>query len=550
MNMFRSTKVEHPTGDHSHHLSQKVEKMNHTYLEFQNYLNDLVMLYKTRHQLMDALNENGLYAAKCYYEMFDETPLSAVLAPRDKFKAGSPDRIDSMFLPAELAEEESVFPSSSIIGGVVESPSVPSFDEGEFVTSTALVRRESSGSTNPFESITRPTPPNAVVSPSPLKSAQDPEGVTEPSIEVPIDTAPVEHTSPSTDMRVGYSDNVDGALNVIVDDEDDSFTDFKKILGETEDELMPKSEKKTLNDTKDNGLFNQSLRSLVVPKISKSIEHPDDEPFYVVKDIKTGEEHKVEGAIYGVDDIMMKDDDEFPVTSAPESQITTSNSDEVNQKDEYLNISNDGSLVKYKATSPRKSKFNSSYNSYHDVHKDLFMDTKIILDEFAHIVQYVEDWKKIVEKCVGTMYGEYSKCRSGTVHYEKKVLSLQADIDKLRNKEKQIPPKQIAKLERNEIKLDDTRKTHDKQGESLLMLLDEVVLRSWRDALPLLRKSIKSEVAFVAKTQEHMEKLGAPLKLLEIIGGRETVTPEGRLTAFESCNIEDIYTGKRNFASD
>ncbi len=47
-----------------------------------------------------------------------------------------------------------------------------------------------------------------------------------------------------------------------------------------------------------------------------------------------------------------------------------------------------------------------------------------------------------------------------------------------------------------------------------------------------------------------MEKLGAPLNILEIIGSKETVTLEERLTAFESCNIEDIYTGKRNFASD
>ena len=40
------------------------------------------------------------------------------------------------------------------------------------------------------------------------------------------------------------------------------------------------------------------------------------------------------------------------------------------------------------------------------------------------------------------------------------------------------------------------------------------------------------------------------MKLLEIIGSSETVTPEGRLTVFEICNIEDIYTVKRNFASD
>jgi hypothetical protein len=60
---FRSTKVEHPSGDHSLHVSEKVHGMHQQYLGFQKNLNNLVLLYRTRHQLMDALNENGLYVS-------------------------------------------------------------------------------------------------------------------------------------------------------------------------------------------------------------------------------------------------------------------------------------------------------------------------------------------------------------------------------------------------------------------------------------------------------------------------------------------------------
>lgn len=170
------------------------------------------------------------------------------------------------------------------------------------------------------------------------------------------------------------------------------------------------------------------------------------------------------------------------------------------------------------------------------------------MNEHSHIVQYAEDWEQIVNKCVQSRYVEYSKIRSSLCHYEKKVDSLLVDIEKLKQKNRQVHAKQIEKLERNQVKLEGTRKTHDKNGELLLMFMDEVVLRSWRDAFPLLRKSIEFEVAFAAVNQEHMVKLDAPLRLLEIIGSRESVEREGQLATFESCNPEDIYTGPKGGA--
>ena len=475
--------------------------------------------------------------------MLDETPLSAVISPRDKFKAGSQDRIDSLFLPPELAEDQSTFPSASIISPNDPAPG-PSFDEGEFISNTtALVQREASGEYNPFDSVP-PSKTESSSAPQDLAEVAD-----EPSIEVPFEhtssTTPVNNTT--SDMREGYSDKTDGDVNVVVGDEADGYTGSHKDAGEKDELISPKT--RTLK----NGLFSKLGLGKKDDAIKDNDLAPADEPYYVIKDIKTGKEVKVQGTMYGDETVMCgtKVDDGFPV-AAPVPELATSNSDEMNQKAEYLNISSDGELVKYaapaKATS-NKSQFNHTYHSYHDVHKDLFKDTKTKLDDYSNIVSYVDDWKSIVDKCVSTKYEEYTKCRSALVHYEKKLASLQIDINKLQSKGKEITQKQNEKMERNGVKLDGTRKTHDKCGETLLMLLDEVVLRAWRDALPLLRKSIKSEVAFAAVAQEHVKKLGAPLKLLEIIGSRESVTTEGRLTAYESSNIQDYYTGKRNFTS-
>jgi hypothetical protein len=472
--------------------------------------------------------------------MFDDSPLSQVLAPRDKFEAGSAERVESVFPSLLVNEEKSFFPSASILANEEKqlfpsAPSSPSFEECEFVAKNTIVQNEPEGlKASSQMSVYTPgrAPGRAGIDPPPD------EEISEDSIEIPYDFPP---RDPSFEEIARYSDNaVGGCVNVIVNDDDDSLTGDKKYEG---DELMPRSE--TKND-------------------KRSDETVADEPFYVVKDIKTGAEHVIEGAIYGNEEVMTTGDGgadqekaPFPVNSAdvPDIQVLNSNSDEMNQKDEYLNIGNNGALVVLKSPPPKpqpssQSKLVLAYLSYHDVRKDVFKDTKTKLDEHSHLVNYVEDWEQIVDKCVESRYVEYSKIRSGLCHYEKKVDSLLADIEKLKQKNRPVSAKQIDKMERNQIKLDGTRKTHDKNGESLLMFLDEVVRRSWRDALPLLRKSIKFEVEFAAVNQEHMVKLGAPLKLLEIIGTKNSVKTDGRLASFEKGNLEDIYTGVKGGHSE
>lgn len=56
-------KVQHPAAGYSNTISQNVEGMHKEFAVFHKNLKNLVMLYKTRHQLMESLNENGLYVS-------------------------------------------------------------------------------------------------------------------------------------------------------------------------------------------------------------------------------------------------------------------------------------------------------------------------------------------------------------------------------------------------------------------------------------------------------------------------------------------------------
>jgi len=218
-----------------------------------------------------------------------------------------------------------------------------------------------------------------------------------------------------------------------------------------------------------------------------------------------------------------------------------------NEDQDYLNISNDGELLVIKGspkpghTSPQPEPF----DSYFDVHKAHYKEMKSKLDEHSHLVVYVKTWMETVSMRVQGRYIRYGKHRNGLNHYTSKVNSLRHEQEKLKEKNKTMKPKQIDKLERNKAKLMEASETHDETGESLLMLMEEVTLRSWRDAFPLLKKSIMFECDFATITHLHMAKLSKSLELLDTIADKESIATNGRLEKIRSKDPENIYTGSR-----
>ena len=339
---------------------------------------------------------------------------------------------------------------------------------------------------------------------------------------------------------------------VIVDDDEDSFTgdvtENKLTIAEDEE-----------NEDKDEKGDHVEKKETVLEKIV------DD-----VAKVMSGIDHGVEKVMKDIDCIAKKDIDKdekqkedegdvsFPAEASVNGDIivTETNSDiESKENDEFLNISHDGDIVVLKATPERPERKSLSAPlstpssmaefSYYDIHKKAFKETNSKLDEQKDLVKYVADWERIVTSRVQSKYLEYSKQRKELNHYAKKVEGLLAEEERLKERGKPMKPKSVEKLQRNEDKLKGARETHDNSGESLLMLMDEVTLRAWRDAFPLLKKSVVFESDFADINHRHMAKLGQTLELINAIGREEKVDLEGRLDSLETKSPEDIHTGTK-----
>ena len=98
-------------------------------------------------------------------------------------------------------------------------------------------------------------------------------------------------------------------------------------------------------------------------------------------------------------------------------------------------------------------------------------------------------------------------------------------------------------LDRNRLKLDGAREVFTMYGQSLILLIDEVVNRAWRDVLPVLLRSINLDMhqsKSIASIYAASEALASELELL---GMEHAVYFQGRLKEVKELHPEEIYTG-------
>jgi len=527
LNPLHKPRIQHPASGYSNTLSQNVEDMHRDYVVFQKNLKNLAMLYKTRHQLMESLNENGLYTAKCYNEMLGSSPLTNAIAPR----GGRHDKdrnANSTFdvRPSDRGE------------GTVSSVTACAVDDGESGTlstgegpALGICNQECDAGREPDGAKTASA--ISITSPGVRRSeklgndavGRDPQPSTR-SVASGDSVAQTEGTDspsrgdfPDPDMEdhgksaVSMVVSSDG-MNIIVDDGDDTFVgagDAANVSCKTAGEM------ETLRE-EDSGMV-------------------DDKD----QDGRGLPSHHNESA---------------SVSGDEGTRSSYSASDDEGGKKEYLNISNDGDLVV--VTSPARMKSpalmpaspcppslsTTGGPSYYDVYRAEYHDVTAKLEGHFQLVQYAADWLETVTTRVQSRYYEYGKHRTSLNHYAAKVDALLGEQEKLRQKDRPMKPKQVDKLERNRVKLTGARETHDDAGEALLMLMDEVVRRSWRDAFPLLRGSIVFESEFAAITHGHLTRLGESLEVLDRVGQAESIATEGRLELLRTTKImEEIFTG-------
>jgi hypothetical protein len=183
--------------------------------------------------------------------------------------------------------------------------------------------------------------------------------------------------------------------------------------------------------------------------------------------------------------------------------------------------------------------------SYYDIHEAAYSETKEYLEMHSNLTKYLEEFESIVSVRVQARHTEYVKHRKSLQHYIKKMEQLHNEEKKMQERNKPLKPKQIEKIDRNAVKLTGARETHDSAGETLYLLLDEFVNRSWRDIFPLLQRSITFEKDYASMQAEIFGRLNGVSERLGQVGIDESVSIQSRLESLKTLNPEVIYTGPK-----
>ena len=120
---------------------------------------------------------------------------------------------------------------------------------------------------------------------------------------------------------------------------------------------------------------------------------------------------------------------------------------------------------------------------------------KVSAEEYQEeIVKYVEGWDESVSTRVNKAMLLHKKLEQDVLHYENKVAKLRSQAQDLEAKGKFLSSKQAARLNRNEMKLNDAWQIHELECSSICNLLEEITLQGYHDLYPVVKSSVEWEM--------------------------------------------------------
>ena len=137
--------------------------------------------------------------------------------------------------------------------------------------------------------------------------------------------------------------------------------------------------------------------------------------------------------------------------------------------------------------------------TYHTLQANFVQQLESLAKCQEEMLDYVKHWDQVVTSRVCAELRYVKKLQSTWLSYEMKVDSLKASAAKKQTKNK---PVDMSKVTRNETKLRRTRKEYNNNVIRNTILLEEIVLRGWKDLIPLLMKVLQydTEVAKASAT--------------------------------------------------
>eukprot|EP00574_Skeletonema_japonicum_P002184 CAMPEP_0201721666 /NCGR_PEP_ID=MMETSP0593-20130828/6285_1 /ASSEMBLY_ACC=CAM_ASM_000672 /TAXON_ID=267983 /ORGANISM="Skeletonema japonicum, Strain CCMP2506" /LENGTH=598 /DNA_ID=CAMNT_0048212525 /DNA_START=30 /DNA_END=1826 /DNA_ORIENTATION=- len=576
LHLQSSKDSQHPSaagegGQKSNRISIDVDDSYKVFTEFQVNLKHLATLYKTEHELMKSLNENGIYTAKCYKIMLANSPLEHIVASTTEKgdkpkklpakKSVDPDSIaesaamgvskseseddarpeSRKMEPEEVLEEQDYnFAKedcqSSIVakaknGGNVLTQGAKKIYGQDPPSKESLLKKNKEDSQKDDTVDCEPdskdlaTKRDEVVEKS---MSSDPPSDPPSESEFPNDEQPDDEVNTNNDNF--QSEGVNVMMGVIDDDDDDSFS--HEVIDDDDSFVnlnTPKIDETKSDTAKDSGGGDDAKNE---PTKIGAVDPDGDVVEPKEEDMSNVELNEV-------------DNDNGPGPAAT-TEDKKENKEEVHEEEEKLH---DVELAeKIEPSAPALDEIDSFAEqrdaTYFDVHKQVYKETNSYIKKHSKLVEYAEDWEKTVTTRVQSMHVEYQKLRKGLNHYIGKVDALEAEKKKTEERQREMTSKRLEKLERNRMKLMGTRKSHDVAGIDLIILIDEIVNRSWRDAYPLLQKSVAFETDLSSMQAKMYAGLSGATTMLDQSSKKESLSSSHRLLQLKNSSPEELNLHK------
>lgn len=576
LHLQSSKDSQHPSaagegGQKSNRISIDVDDSYKVFTEFQVNLKHLATLYKTEHELMKSLNENGIYTAKCYQMMLANSPLEHIVSSTAEVgdnpkmlppkKSADPESIAES-TPMAVSKSESTDDAGQV-SRKMEPEEVLEEQDYNFAnidsksSFVAKARNDGDVLTQGAKKIHGQDPPSKesllrknqeddrdYLATKEDEVAEEPKSSDPPSdppseSEFPNDEQPDDEVNNNNDNYQREGVNV--MMGVIDDDDDDSFS--HEVIDDDDsfvNDNTPKVDEAKLDTAEDSVHVEYAKNEPTEPSKRGAVD-PDGE----VVEPQIEDESNVE-----LNEIHKVNEPELAAAEdKKENKIELIHEEKEKLQDVELAEKVEQEKVEPSAPELDEPEVLTSFDelkqvTYFDVHKQLYKETNSYLKKHSRLVEYAEDWEKTVTTRVQSMHVEYQKLRKGLNHYIGKVDALEAEKKKTEEKHREMAPKRLEKLERNRTKLMGTRKSHDIAGVDLILLIDEIVNRSWRDAYPLLQKTVAFETDFSSKQAKMYGDLSGAAAMLDRSSKKESISSSHRLLQLKNSSPEELNMHK------
>lgn len=175
--------------------------------------------------------------------------------------------------------------------------------------------------------------------------------------------------------------------------------------------------------------------------------------------------------------------------------------------------------------------------SYASLHISLNDKVKHYHEKYIeHVLKYTAEWDRVTSTRINANLKQTEKLRVDLDHYQKKVEDMRKSANSTLSKGKSVKEDTVSKLNRNEIKLVNSKKEYDRFVADLCALIEEVTERGWKDLHPLLVKVCQFDSAMSSEEAGIMRGMNEVVGKLKELAQRTGVKEEGRLKELENWN--------------